>query len=394
MSLPPVTLSVSGERFAATYRISGPLAAARERAEAIAVEQTIEFPADLIAADDDIRRHVIGWVERVTPVAADAAEARISYAVETSGFELPQLLNVLFGNCSLLPGLRIVELEFPDSLLARFPGPRFGRDGLRALVGAGARPLLASALKPQGLSAAALAGMAGTMARGGVDVIKDDHGIANQEFAPFRERVSAASAAVAEVNAATGRRCLYLATINGPADEIFDRAHFAREAGAGGVVVLPGLGGHDVIRSLAADPSFGLPVMAHPAFQGSFVAAPGVGIEHGLIFGTLARLAGADCTVFPNYGGRFSFSQGECGSIARRCGERLGSMAPIFPAPGGGMTVERVPDLVEFYGIHVMLLVGGNLSRGDLYENARRMHEAAEAAVGSAGGAGFEGGPR
>jgi ribulose-bisphosphate carboxylase large chain len=380
VSLPPVELAVSGERFAATYRLHGPLALAAERAEAIAVEQTIEFPADLVG-DDDIRRHVIGRVEAITAVDDEHADARISYAVETTGFELPQLLNVLFGNCSLLPGLRIVGLEFPDPLLARFPGPRFGMAGLRKLVGAGDRPLLASALKPMGLSAAALATMAGAMARGGIDVIKDDHGIANQVFAPFRERVQGAAAAVAEANTATGGHCLYLATINGPADEVADRARFAKEVGAGGVVVLPGLAGHDTIRMLAADPGFGLPIMAHPAFMGSLVTSDEAGIEHGLAFGTLARLAGADCTVFPNYGGRFSFSTDACTSIADACLRPLGPLRPILPAPGGGMTVGRIPELIRFYGSAVMLLVGGNLSRGNLHDNARRMREATEAAV-------------
>ncbi len=378
MTLAPVSLDVSGERFTATYQLTGPVEIARERAQAVTIEQTIEFPADLIA-DDDIRRHVIGRIETLDVVDETHALARISYAVETAGFELPQLLNVLFGNCSLLPGLRIVGLEFPESLLGRFPGPQFGMPGLRRLVGVGRRPLLASALKPMGLSARALAEMAGTMARGGVDLIKDDHGIANQSFAPFAERVRAVAEAVREANEATGGRCLYVATVTGPAEQIWDRARIAKEAGAGGLLVLPGLSGHDAIRSLAADPALGLPIMAHPAFMGSFLASEEAGIEHGVVFGTLARLAGADCTVFPNYGGRFSFSQDACRSIADACLRPLGGMAPITPTPGGGMTVERVPELVRFYGADVMLLVGGNLCRGDLLDNTQRMRLAAEA---------------
>lgn len=382
--IPPATLRVSGARFLATYAITGPHGAARGRAESIAVEQTIEFPADLVA-DDDIRRHVIGRIESVEAAEPGRSLVRISYAVETSGGELPQLLNVLFGNCSLYPGVRLVDLELPPELLRRFPGPRFGVSGLRALLGAPTRPLLATALKPMGLGAPAFAELAETLARGGVDVIKDDHGLANQPFAPWEERVRACATAVRRANEASGRRSLYMPSLNGPADEIAERARVARDAGAGGLLVLPGLAGLDTMRWLAADDAIGLPIMGHPAFMGSFVISEDAGIEHGLLFGTIFRLAGADLVVFPSFGGRFSFSRDACASIARACRSPLGTMAPIFPAPGGGMTLARVDELVEFYGSDTALLVGGDLHRGDLFDNVARMRAAVEGPDGADG---------
>lgn len=378
--IPPTTLHVSGVRFRATYAITGPHDVARDRAESIAVEQTIEFPADLLA-DDDIRRHVIGRVESVEAAGPERTLATISYAVETSGGELPQLLNVLFGNCSLYPGVRLVGLELPPELLRRFPGPRFGVPGLRALLGALARPLLATALKPMGLGTPALAELAETLARGGIDVIKDDHGLANQPFAPWEERVRACAAAVRRANDATGGRSLYMPSLNGPADEIAERAQIARDAGVGGLLVLPGLAGFDTMRWLAGDDTLGLPIMGHPAFLGSFVIGEDAGIEHGLLFGTLFRLAGADLVVFPSYGGRFSFSQDACASIERACRAPLGEMPAIFPAPGGGMTLGRVEELHAFYGQDTTLLIGGDLQRGDLLENVAQMRAAVEGAA-------------
>ena len=82
--IPAKTLAVSGERLRATYDLAFTRGDARERAAAIAVEQTIEFPADLIA-DDDIRRHVIGRVESVEAISATHSRAVISYASETTG---------------------------------------------------------------------------------------------------------------------------------------------------------------------------------------------------------------------------------------------------------------------------------------------------------------------
>ena len=51
----------------------------------------------------------------------------------------------------------------------------------------------------------------------------------------------------------------------------------------------------------------------------------------------------------------------------------MGPIAPIFPAPGGGMTMENIPDMAALYGRDVVYLVGGGLFRrsDDLVENCR-----------------------
>lgn len=358
----PTTLSVSGERIVATYDLHGDPATARSRADALRVEQTIEFPADLVP-DDDIQREVVGRVESLDEVGPEVARAVVSYAVETTGFELPQLLNVLWGNSSILPGIRLVDVSFPDSLLARFSGPRFGIAGLRTLFDAPSRPLLATALKPMGLSPERFADQAYRLALGGLDLIKDDHSLADQEFAPFRERVEACATAVRRANEETGGRSVYLPSLNAPYDQLDARLDVALEAGVGGLLVLPGLTGLDHLRHLAA--TVDLPIMGHPAFLGSFSASPTSGIAHDVIYGTLMRLAGADMSIYPNYGGRFSFSTDECHAIADRLVAPLGGLAPAFPSPGGGMTMARVPEIVEFYGPDVTLLIGGDLHRGD-----------------------------
>jgi ribulose-bisphosphate carboxylase large chain len=113
--------------------------------------------------------------------------------------------------------------------------------------------------------------------------------------------------------------------------------------------------------------------MAHPSFLGSNVVNPDQGIDHGIMFGTLMRLAGADISIFPNHGGRFSFSPQQCSAIQAECLAPLGSLASAWPSPGGGMTLDRINELTDFYGIDVALLVGGALHRGDLAENARRL---------------------
>lgn len=360
----PTALSVSGERMRAWYDFTGTAEQASERAEALVVEQTIEFPADLIS-DDDIRKHIIGRIEGSEAVGDDVVRVEVSYAAESTAFEFTQLLNVLFGNSSLLPDVKLVDVELPASLSAVLPGPRFGIDGLRNLVGVHDRPLVATALKPMGLSASRFAGMARDLALGGIDVIKDDHGISNQPFSPFEDRIPAVAAAVRDANARTGGNTLYMPTLNGPVGSLERRLRLALDAGVGGLLVIPGLTGWDHLRSVATDASVGVPIMGHPAFLGGFVSSPTGGIEHGLLFGTLARIAGADLSVFPTFGGRFSFSQEACRSIADHCRRQFGAMEPIFPAPAGGMTRDRIRTVAEFYGNETALLIGGDLHRGE-----------------------------
>ncbi len=374
----PTTLTLSGERLSAVYEFLGDPAEARRRADALRVEQTIEFPADLVP-DDDIRREIIGRIESLEPVADDLVRVVVSYAVETTGFELPQLLNVLWGNSALLPGIRLVDVGLPESLLARFGGPRFGVSGLRSLFDAPERPLLATALKPMGRPAEWLAQTAHDLAAGGIDMIKDDHSLANQEFAPFRERVERCAEAVRRANERTGANAIYMPSLNAPYPLIEQRLGEALEAGVGGLLVLPGLGGYDLMRHLAERDDVGIPIMAHPAFLGSYSASPTNGIEHGTLYGTLMRLAGADLSIFPNYGGRFSFSRDECRRVAESLAEPMPGIAPGLPAPGGGMTLDRVDEIKRFYGNDVALLIGGDLHRGDdLAATAARFRAAVE----------------
>jgi len=370
--IPSLPIPLSGERFRVVYRLAGGEAEAREKAREICLEQTVEFPADLVP-EGDIREQIVGRVEAFEARGEGKWEAVISYAVETSGFELTQLFNVIFGNSSLKPGLRVERLELPEALLRAFKGPRFGRAGWRALLGAPDRPLLCTALKPMGLPPKALADLAYQFALGGIDIIKDDHGLADQPFAPFRERVALCAEAVARANRESGQKCIYMPNVTGPADGVIENALFAKEAGAGGLLVAPGLTGLDIMRQLADDDRIALPIMTHPALQGSFVAHPDSGLSHYALFGQVARLTGADASIFPNYGGRFSFSQENCRRIVAGTAAPMGGIKPIFPAPGGGMSLARVPEMLDLYGRDVIFLVGGGLHQHgpDLVENCR-----------------------
>jgi len=355
------------ERIEVDYRISA--GDPGEVAHSIRVEQTIEFPFDL--APEWIQQQVVGRIE-----SSHDQQVTISYDQGVTGGGITQLLNVLWGNVSLFPGVRITDLRLPDSYLANFRGSRFGVPGLRELLGIPNDPLICTAVKPMGTSSQELGKMAATIAAAGFHIIKDDHGLADQPWARWTERVRVIAEHIDESNSKAGTNALYMPSLNVPADRITDAAHEAKSVGARALLVLPGVSGFDAMRTLADDDSLALPIMAHPSFLGSNVVNSEQGIDHGVLFGTLMRLAGADISIFPNYGGRFSFSPEECMRIKTKCHAPLGNIVASWPSPGGGMTLDRLPELTDFYGSDVALLVGGALHRGDLATNAAAMVQA------------------
>ena len=160
----------------ATYLIESAPEQIEARAQALAIEQSVECPLEAIH-DDDVRENVVARVGSIEPAGDGRFRVAVRIATATIGGETAQLFNMVFGNCSLWENVQLVDLELPPDLLARFGGPRHGIAGIRALLGAPRRPLTAAAMKPQGLPVAELARMCRTFALAGVDIVKDDHGI-------------------------------------------------------------------------------------------------------------------------------------------------------------------------------------------------------------------------
>jgi ribulose-bisphosphate carboxylase large chain len=344
----------------AVYEITA--ADAALRAALVAVEQSHELPTELAPANAvrDSLAHVRTVVER----PGRPALATVDYPADLAGGELGQLLVLLAGNVSLQDGVRLVDFTLPASLAAALPGPRLGVAGVRALVGEPERALLATALKPVGMTSEQLAALAYDVAAGGLHVVKEDQGLANQPWAPFAERVPRVAEAVRRANDHTGGHSVYLPVVNGAAASFAEQIRFAAQAGAHGVLVMPGIAGFGALAH-AAELFAGGIVLAHPSFLGGFTAGASHGIAPDVLFGTLLRLAGADATIFPSWGGRFSLTREECLAVAEAARRPLYDLAPALPTPGGGMSIDRAPELLAAYGPDTLFLVGGDLRRGD-----------------------------
>lgn len=356
--------TLCNERFVVTYQIEAP---SYEEAKAIAwgvqVEQTIEFPYDFVT-NEDIKRDIVGRLESLEPTGDGKYYlARISYGVECSAFEATQFLNVVFGNSSLQPHIWVVDIELAPSLIEHFKGPRFGLNGIRELVKTPKRAMIQAVIKPMGTSPAQLADMCKAYVQGGADVIKDDHGITNQSFCTFEERIKCCAATVAETNAQTGHHTLYAANVSADGEAVLEQAHYAKAMGATALMVAPALVGYGWLHRLATDDELGLPIITHPAMMGGFVL-PGIsGIADYLWMGLLPRLFGSDMSIFVSYGGRFTFTAQQCQRISAYCTNPTAGLKATCPSPGGGVMEKRLPELLDIYGPDTMFLVGGDMFR-------------------------------
>lgn len=376
---------MADNRFRVTYRIvAEDAASAQNRAKGIALEQTVEIPDDVIPAGY-IRDEIVGQVEAVNPSGTDGIwRAVLSYSPDSVGREAIQLLNVMFGNSSIQQGIAVEAFDAGPVIRDMFAGSRFGIKGLRERTRRARGGLISPVIKPQGSSPRVLADIAARCVAGGADIIKDDHGLTNQSMASFEDRLARVGGAVQDANAKHGTSALYFVNISGWSGNPVAEAFRAKEAGAGGVLIMPGLLGYGLAHHLSSDPAFDLPIMTHPSFTGPFVLTPETGMSHAMMYGTIQRIIGSDISVFPNVGGRFGFSHDECVSIAKACREPSGIGQPMMPSPGGGMSVERAGEMVEMYGEDVVYLLGGSLLRaGDgIGDAVNAMRDAVDAGVG------------
>ena len=346
-------------RIQATYRIRGDAASIAARAQGIAVEQSVEMPLGAIT-DANVLANVVGEVQDIADLGGGLFEVRIGLAAETVGADAGQLLNMLFGNTSLHEDVTLHDFDLPPALAAAFAGPNHGEAGMRARLGIGAtgsegaRALTCSAIKPQGAPIGLLAHLAGQFTRGGIDWIKDDHGMADQAYGRFAHRMAACAAAVQAACRETGHPTRYAPSLSGTLETMRTQIRQARDAGLDSVVIAPVVAGFSTFHALAREnPDFTF--LAHPSMGGAARIAPPA------LIGKLFRLLGADAVVFPSHGGRFGYSKQTCTDLATAARQEWHMLPGAVPTPAGGMTLARVGEILDFYGPRTMVLIGGSL---------------------------------
>ncbi|MEG0377966.1 MAG: RuBisCO large subunit C-terminal-like domain-containing protein, partial [Eubacterium sp.] len=286
-------------------------------AAALGIEQTCGTWIQVPQETDEVREKCIGRLVGVYEAPAyqialpdDIKErnfiVRIAYPWANFGSQFAMMLSAVIGNISSSGKVKLLDLEFPESFLKDFSGPKFGVQGIRDLLGVQGRPLLNNMIKPcTGLSPQATADLAFESAVGGVDIIKDDELISNPVHCPLVERVKCVMEALKRADDEKGEKTLYTFNITDRTEKLQENAYKALEAGANALMVNYNTVGLDATRMLAEDKTINVPILGHSDYTGAVYESEWSGMSAGLIGAKLPRLAGVDMIIALTPYGKF-----------------------------------------------------------------------------------------
>ncbi|KIP20238.1 2,3-diketo-5-methylthiopentyl-1-phosphate enolase [Anoxybacillus ayderensis] len=344
-----------------------------KKAEGIALGLTIGSWTDLPQLEQEQLKKHKGVVESIEQLEEDErvntyfgkrlkrALVRISYPSVNFSADFPAILTTTFGKLSLDGTIKLVDLTFSDELKRAFPGPRFGIDGIREKLGVFDRPLVMSIFKAViGRDLRYVTEQLKLQALGGVDLVKDDEILFENDLTPFEKRIVAGKQALNDVYEQTGHRTLYAVNLTGKTFELKEKAKRAAELGADVLLFNVFTYGLDVLQALREDDDIRLPIMAHPSFSGAIASSHVYGVSYALLLGKLLRMAGADFSLFPSPYGSVALEKQQTLAIA----EELTKEEPFvrtFPVPSAGIHPGLVPLLIRDFGIDCVINAGGGV---------------------------------
>lgn len=350
--------ALAHEHIGAHYLITADSGQARRLAEAIAEEQSLETASALLTPA--LRDRLLGQVRSVTPLTERRWQVLIDYPAELASGQIGQLLQLLYGNISFYPEVRLIDLNLPETLLHALGGPMGGVAGVREACGVEKRGLLMTVLKPRGAAIEQLAEHAAAFVRGGGDLIKDDQNLVDSNIQAFSARVSACAEAIERAAQARGRPALYCPHVAGSGDHLLQQLDHVKGLGLKTVVMCPWIMGLETAATAAR--RFGLMWLAHPAAAGCWTESKRSGVAAPVLLGQLTRLAGADIAAFPAPGGRVSLSQPQdAAQICRALLKPWGSLAPSLPCSGGGKGPQEAITFSQTMGTDTAVMVGSAL---------------------------------
>ncbi|GEO04411.1 ribulose-bisphosphate carboxylase [Adhaeribacter aerolatus] len=238
------------ERIKATYFIETPLPV-EKAAAVLAGEQSSGTFVAVPGETEELKQRFAARVESITPVetvsepgipglklngsAYHRVNVEVSWSIENFGYNLPAMISTLQGNLYELTqftGLKLMDLEVPDSFATQFKGPRFGIAGCRQLTQVSDRPLIGTIIKPSiGLTPIQTADLVKTLAEAGIDFIKDDELLVSSGNSPFEERVDAVMRVINTHADKTGKKVMYAFNISDEIDVMLRRYEYILAAG-------------------------------------------------------------------------------------------------------------------------------------------------------------------
>ena len=282
----------------ATYLIETPLQL-EQAAEVIAGEQSSGTFVSIPGETEDVKARARARVIEIKPLGMSdqpslpgarspdgaatyrRAKIKIAFPFENVGPNLPTLMATVCGNLFELSdhsGCKLLDLELPGKFAERYPGPAFGIDGTRKLIGVQTRPIIGTIIKPSvGLTPVDTAKLVRQLGEAGIDFIKDDELMANPPHSPLEERVRLVMKEINRLADKTGRKIMYAVNISDEIDAM--RRHHDCVQQAGGTCVMVsvnhvGIAGVSALRQHSA-----LPIHGHRNGWGMLTRHPMLGID-------------------------------------------------------------------------------------------------------------------
>ncbi|MCQ5363008.1 MAG: RuBisCO large subunit C-terminal-like domain-containing protein [Candidatus Methanomethylicia archaeon] len=311
------------------------------------------------------------------------------FDLETSG--IANVLSMVAGNLfglSALKNVRLVDIEFPKSVVQHYRGPEFGIEGVRRLVGttSSPRPHLGTIVKPKvGLNPEQTAKVAYEAALGGVDFIKDDETLVNQSFCPLEERVTKVMDALDRAKSETGRNVLFAVNVTGAPDKMVKLAESAIDNGANTLMLDIIILGLPTVEWFLSSYTFGVPIHMHRAMHAAFTRNPKHGISM-LVISKIARMLGGDQLHTGTGAGKMGTSEErrlELKNIIDSLRNEWFGLKSVFPVASGGIHPGLVPANFEALGKDCVINAGGGIHGHPLgtRAGAAAMRQAIDACV-------------
>ncbi|MBN1160231.1 MAG: ribulose 1,5-bisphosphate carboxylase [Candidatus Diapherotrites archaeon] len=350
----------------AVYKIDSALPLDKAAAT-IAAEQSTGTWTNVVTSSKTILEK---YGAKVVEINKNENTAYIAFPKEDLSYHIggiPGLMAIIAGNLfglHALNGVKLIDVIFPKDFAEIFPGPRYGIEGIRKIVGTEKekRPHLGTIIKPKiGLNPEETAQVAYEAAIGGVDFIKDDETLVDQDFCPMDERVPRVMEKLDLVKQETGRTVLYSVNITTGGQEILSIADAVKGMGANMVMVDAITAGFSAIQSLAKDEVFDLPIHVHRTMHGAITRYPNHGIDM-LVFAKLDRLAGGDQLHTGTAAGKMAHNPQHVKEMDDFLRDpNFFGKKTVFPVASGGVYPQLVPENIKVLGNDLVINAGGGI---------------------------------
>jgi len=364
--------SIEREKFViCTYYCESSTADLLLKAGAMAVEQTTGTWVTVPRETPELRYKHVGRVISVHEVPNYEFEIpaevkarkfifQLAFPIINMGEQIPELLTTVIGNISNGGKLKLIDIDFPESFVKKFKGPKFGVEGIRKILGVPKRPLTLGMIKPcTGCSPKDVGEVLYELGMGGIDIVKDDELLGDTEYCNCKERFVEAMKSVKKIKEETGKIVLYAMNITDRPDKMYEKARWAVKNGANALMINIHAVGYAAFQMIAEDPEINVPIVAHPAFSGAFYESEYSGVSSHLIIGKLSRLAGADMAVYPCAYGKLKLLKERYIRIAQTLQAPFYHIKPVWPSPAAGVHAGLLPAIADDIGTDFLIGAGG-----------------------------------